>query len=56
MTKKNSVSLRLDSELEEIIRKIAEVNDISLRQASKEFARASKSMIQGRKITTEIQF
>ena len=56
MTKKNSVVMKVDAELEEIIRKIAETNGISLRQASKEFARASKSMIQGRKITTEIQF
>jgi len=56
MKKLNSVPVRIDRDLNDLLLEISKKNDINLRQASKELAKISRSNIAGKKITREISF
>jgi len=58
MASDNSVVKRIDKELYDIIKNIANKNQISMKQASRELAKMSKAKILGSKAKTirEIEF
>jgi len=49
MVRRNSIPRRIDVELDEVILKIAEDNDISIIQATRELAKISKNNLKGLK-------
>jgi len=56
MKKLNSIPVRIDLELNDVLMDIAKKNGISLRQASRELAQVSKRNMRGKKFTKEITF
>lgn len=56
MSKGNGVLKRIDNDLVDQIKKFADNNDISFRQASKEIAKLNRVKVQNRKIIKEIKF
>ena len=53
---KGGETMRVDSELAELAKKMQQENDMSLRQATKEIAKIAKSKVINKKITREIKF
>ena len=48
--------MRIDEELEKVIKDFAKKNEISFRQASKELAKMNKARFNNKKILKEIRF
>jgi len=53
---KRSNLVRIDVELEEMIKNLAKKNDISLREASREIARANKKKFMNKIVVRELKF
>jgi len=54
--KRNGEPVRIDFELSELLREIADKNEISLREASKNLAKLFKNKLKGTTIPREIKF
>jgi hypothetical protein len=50
MVKKNSMTMRIDAELNQMLKELAEKNNISMREASKKLAKMCKLKINKKKI------
>jgi hypothetical protein len=56
MASKNSVCIRVDSELAQQIKDFAKKNNMKIKQASKEMAKLNRVNLSNRKIMMEIKF
>ena len=56
MKDKNSVTMRISSELAEQIKEFADKNNMKLKQASKELAKINKVNLSNKKLLKEIKF
>ncbi len=50
---RNSISRRIDSQLDDLIKDISKKNDINFRQASRELANIARVKIKGVKVITK---